>query len=175
MEKIFYADRSAYPTTDEAVRTVLAHHFGVENAEIVRNENGKPYLKDGKSLFFSVSHTNTKIFIAVSDENVGLDAERAERETAYHAIVKKFSPSERKEIVCTQDFLRHFTAKEAAVKWLGGTLAHDLYKLSYINGVLTYGEAALPPVSFPFFEGYILAVCGERDFSNVQCVPIEIR
>ncbi len=172
MEKIFYTSRSKYPTTDEALKHVLSDFFGMKNPVIVRNENGKKYLSGCENrLFFSVSHTESLLFIAFSDENVGLDAERTDRSVVYEPIVKRFPPDEQKEILSTQDFLRHWTAKEAAVKWLGGALAHDLYKLSFIDGILRYGEAALPKISFMEVEEHLLAVCGERDFFQAEIVP----
>ena len=172
MEKIFYTNRSKYPTTDEALKYVLSQFFDVENPVIVRNENGKKYLSECKErIFFSVSHTEETLFIAVSDENVGLDAERTDRNPVFQPIVKKFPLDERKKISSTQDFLRHWTAREAAVKWLGGALAHDLYKLSFIDGIIRYGEAALPKITFREIAGHILAVCGERDFSQVEALP----
>ena len=172
MEKIFYTNRSKYPATDEALKYVFSQFFDVENPVIVRNENGKKYLSENKErIFFSVSHTAENLFIAVSDENVGLDAEKTDRKPVFEPIVKKFPPDEREEIRSSQDFLRHWTAKEAAVKWLGGALAHDLYKLSYINGIVRYGEATLPIVSFREIAGHILAVCGERDFSQAETLP----
>ena len=172
MEKIFYTTRTAYSDTNKAIKALLAREFGVENAHIVRSETGKPYLAElEQRLFFSVSHTNERLFIAFSDENVGLDAEYAERSVAYQAIVKKFPVDERKEILSSSDFLRHWTVKEAAIKWLGGSLAHDLYKLSYTNDNLLYGEVALPRVYIRTFEKYILALCGERDFSQTEILP----
>ena len=171
MEKIFYTNRSKYPSTDEALTHVFSRFYGIERPVIVRNENGKKYLAESEQrLFFSVSHTENLLFIAISNENVGLDAERIDRTIVYEPIVKKFPQEERKEILSTQDFLQHWTAKEAAVKWLGGALAHDLYKLSFIGGTLYYKQAALPQVSFLQMEEHLLAVCGERDFSKAEAV-----
>ncbi len=173
MEKIFYAERSAYPTSEHAVKQVLDEYFALPNATIIRNENGKPYLENGKSLFFSVTHTEDMLYIAFSDENVGVDAENLSRMVHFLPIVKKFSLEEREEIRSETDFFYHWTAKESAVKWLGGSIAHDLFKLRFLQGKLYYGEIELPAkLVFLQRDGVLLAVCGERDFSNAEFIGI---
>ena len=173
MEKIFYTDKRKYVTSEQAVKEILAKFFGFQNACISRTETGKPFLV-GIPLFFSVSHTGNALFIAVSDRNVGLDAELLNRQTDYEKILKKFPEEERAVIRSQTDFLRFWTVKESAVKWLGGSLAHDLRYLRYIGGELFYKEVPLPVhITFPHFDGFTLAVCGERDFSSVTPVIIQ--
>lgn len=173
MEKIFFVESSPFPSSIEAVKSILSLHFGILDAEIYRSENGKPYLKSNTPLFFSISHTKSGLFIAFSDENVGIDAEMLNREVNYKSILKKFPMEEREEITSTKDFLSHWTVKESAVKWLGGTLAHDLAKLSYIGGVLRYEQLELPlHVTTLCFREHILSVCGERDFSKAELVTL---
>ena len=149
MEKIFYADCTAHENSELVVKRILEKYYDIPNANIVRNEQGKPFLENSP-LFFSVSHTQNKRFIAVADENIGIDAEWLNREVDYLPIVKKFDGEERREIQSKIDFLYHWTAKESAVKWLGGSIARDLYKLRYIKGTLYYGEIPLP-VQISFF------------------------
>lgn len=173
MEKIFCVNPSAFVSTDEALRRVLSDYCGITDAKIVRNENGKPFLENERA-FVSVSHTAGKLFIAFSDENVGIDAESAARTPDYLPIIKKFTAEERKEISSTCEFLRHWTVKESAVKWLGGSLSRDLNKLRFVDGKLFYGEIQLPVcVAFPPFDGFVIAVCGERDFSDVSIIITE--
>ena len=174
MEKIFYTDKSAYPNGETAVKRVLSEYFHLKNTEIVKNEHGKPYLENGRDipLFFSLSHTENRLFIAVSDENVGIDAESLLRQVDYLPIIKRFAPEERKEILSLADFLRHWVAKESAVKWLGGSLAHDLHKLRFVENRLFYGEIEFPThLVFRNLENYLIAVCGERDFGCAEFIP----
>lgn len=174
MEKIFHTKRNTFSSTDEALQYMFNRYFGVSNAIIVRN-NGKPYLQNGKNvpLLFSVTHTENELFIAVSDKNVGIDAEKNTRLVAYEPIIKRFTFAEREEIRNVPDFLVHWTAKESAVKWLGGTLARDLYKLQYANGQLIHGQVPLPvKLCFFHYAECILAVCSECDFSKVQITEL---
>ncbi len=170
METIFYTDKSRYPSSVEFLKDVLIAHYGVENPLVDKTENGKPYLKSPKrALFFSVSHTDDKLYAVFSDENIGLDVEKMDRTLDYLPIAKKFPFEERQEIADCQAFLRHWTVKESTVKWLGGTLAHDLKKLTYAKNRLYYGELELPlHILVKEFDGYFLTLCKERDFGNVD-------
>ncbi len=173
MEKIFYTDKSAYPDSRTAVQHVLSKYFNLKSAAIERNEHGKPFLVNGNELplFFSVSHTGNRLFIAFSDENVGIDAENLSRQPDYLPILKRFPPEERKEILSPAHFLRHWIIKESAIKWLGGSIAHDLYKLRFVENRLFYGEIEIPVrLTFHSFESYILAICSERDFSSAEWI-----
>lgn len=145
------------------VRKILSVHYGKKDVEIIKSEAGKPFLKSPPP-FFSVAHTQALLFVVVSDANVGIDAELSSRKTDYALVLSRFPFAERAEIRDKADFLRHWTAKESAVKWLGGTLAADLKKLSYLNGRMFFRELPLP-VHISHFEkeGHIIALCREKD------------
>ncbi len=172
MGRIFYADKSEY-SSEELLSRILAQFYKIENAEIARTKNGKPYLANKETpLYFSISHTRTLIFIAFSENNIGLDAELLDRKVDYKKICAKFSYEEQKEISSTESFLTHWVAKESAVKYLGGTLARDLKKLTLTRDVITYENQPLPITARFFqFQGHILCVCGKQDFINVEFIP----
>lgn len=173
MGKIFYTDKSKY-SSEELVTRILSQYYEIENAEIRRTKNGKPYLANAKMpLYFSLSHTKELLFIAFSEENIGLDAEPLHREVDYEKICAKFPCEEREEIRSAKVFLQHWVAKESAVKYLGGTLARDLKKLSFAHGLLTYEKQPFPvSPQFLEFRGHILCVCSRQFFSNAEFVEI---
>lgn len=172
MEKIFYAKTNAYPSSEAAARQILLSHFRKIDCAIAHTSNGKPFLQDEEKLFFSVSHTRESLFIAFADEQIGLDAEPLSRRPRYAAILQKFSESERAEIRNSHDFLRHWTAKESAIKYLGGTLIKDLRSLEYVGGKLLYrGEPFPVRLSQTEWQGHFLSVCCARDFSNAEYLP----
>lgn len=175
MEKIFYADKRKFGSSTAAVQKILSDFYQMEDVKIVKNENGKPYLDNPPfPLFFSVAHTDDALFIALSRDNVGLDVERIDRKVNYHAIVSKFEKAEQTEILSREDFLLHWTAKESAIKWLGGTLAHDLKAISFINGNLSYKSLQLPvQACFIRLEKYLLSICSEKDFSDISPIILE--
>ncbi len=151
---------------------MLDTRYGIREAVIERTENGKPYLRD-IPLFFSVSHTRSKLFIALSDANIGIDAEETMREVNYPLLLKKFPVEEGEEIGSAEDFLRHWTVKESAIKWLGGTLAHDLQKLSFVKDRLTYGGLDIPVyITTKRIDGHIVSLCSERECADVELISL---
>ena len=163
MEKIFYTDDNL--PSQETLRAILRSEFGIEE-DIVRGKNGKPYLKS-EQIFFSLSHTKNRLFIAFSNENVGLDAEHVDRKTNFMPILKKFSAEERNCSASTQDFLRLWTKKESVIKYLGGSIAADLKKIVCKNEKAYYNGKELSHVFTELsFDGYILSIFGKR-FQNV--------
>lgn len=148
-----------YYTTEKTdggfLRTVLA--LCGADGEIARGAHGKPHLKAG-GLEFNLTHTLGFAAVAVSRRPVGLDAERV-RPRKIDALVSRLRPSERQE-----DFFELWTAKEAYVKYLGGSLAELLPLLVYKKGVL-YRENAPLNVFLKHFsaEGCTLCVCAAAE------------
>ncbi len=175
MEKIFYANTNRFSSSEQAIKQILSTHLQLHLATVEKNEGGKPYLKNcgNTPLFLSVTHTADRLFVAVSDENVGIDAENVSRFVDYTPIVKKFAHEEQVEIENVTQFLYHWTAKESAIKWIGGSIAHDLFKLKFIKNKLYYGEIELPAhLAFLVKDGVLLAVCSENNFSTAQFIEI---
>ena len=114
-------------------------------------------------LFFSISHTKTAYFIAVSDENIGIDGEEISRKTNYAPILEKFHAHERNLIKTDEDFLTFWTAKESIIKWLGGAISKDLKKVCYVNNKVTYNGLELPLyVTQIKLYDHVLSVCSEK-------------
>ena len=128
-----------------------------------------------KSLYSKEEWQNVreKIFVAFADQNVGIDAELTSRQINLPLLLKKFPPAEGIEIKNTEDFLRHWTIKESAIKWLGGTLAHDLDRLSYIKEQLFYNGTEIPVfITQKTIENHVVSVCSERNFKNAKIIYI---
>ncbi len=122
-----------YKTKNENVYEKLKNLCG--DFEIKRTENGKPYFEDSP-LCFSVSHSGDTALIAVCDLPIGVDLELI-RQRNFEATLKRFTQREQDEIGGdTLKFLKNWTAKEAYIKMLGGTLAEDLKRLEFVDGKL---------------------------------------
>ena len=174
MKKIFYLKKVDGVSTRETLKKILSSKFRFSSPEIITSENGKPYLKNNGELplHFSVSHTDELLFVVFSDKNVGIDAEKSSRKVEYAPIIKKFPETERAQISSKADFLQNWTAKESAVKWLGGTLGRDLAHLQFVDKQIYYKSLPLPlTISFPAFQEHVVAVCSEEDFTDVQIEP----
>ena len=107
---------------------ILENYFfmDITKIEYIYNEFGKPYIKDS-NLYFSLSHSNGVIALAVSKEEIGLDIElikdvkdnlahKAMNEAEYN-IYKGLSKNDK-----ISYFYEVWTSKEAYVKKLGSTL-----------------------------------------------------
>ena len=97
-------------------------HVGSEMPEIAIAERGKPYFVDS-NWHFSISHTKKRVFCALSEENVGIDAEEADRNINLRLAEKILSPKEKVQFDAVEDkrlaLLRFWVLKEAAAKLSG--------------------------------------------------------
>lgn len=95
-----------------------------EMPEIAKMPRGKPYFVTG-DLHFSITHTKTRVFCAVSDQEIGIDAEDLNRKVSPNLAEKILSPSEYAiyEAAAEEDkneiLLRLWVMKEAEVKCSG--------------------------------------------------------
>lgn len=170
MEKLYYVPQNAYSASEVAIKEILSRDFNIRNVEISRTENGKPYLKKTPfPLYFSLSHTDETLFIALSNEEIGIDAEPLNRTVNFLPIVRKFSVEEQNIIKTRSDFLKHWTAKESAVKFLGSTLAKDLKNLHFDGVTMSFQNAPLgAKICFKMVNDTLVCVCAKNDFERVQ-------
>lgn len=95
-----------------------------EMPEIGKMPRGKPYFLDS-GLHFSITHTKTRVFCAISDKAVGIDAEDVTRKVNPSLAEKILSPSEyaiyeaAPEEKKNEILLRLWVMKEAEVKCSG--------------------------------------------------------
>ena len=93
MTELFYAPRGG--TSRDFVSRVLGDCYGFGNATFSRSASGKP-LCDAP-VCFSLSHTREYFFLAVSEKEVGADAESLSRLGDFSAIISRLPESERRE------------------------------------------------------------------------------
>lgn len=146
----------------DASRELLARMYqketGEEMPEIGKMPRGKPYFLTGK-YHFSITHTKTQAFCALSDQPVGIDAEDLSRVVDPRLAEKILSPNEHTIYEAAEEeekneiLLRFWVLKEAEVKCSGlglrGYPNHtdfrpDDPRITVINGclvaVITEGE-----------------------------------
>lgn len=110
----------------EAGRELLARLYREETGkpcpEIRLTERGKPCFVD-VPVHFSISHTKKHIFCALSDRNVGLDAEEMDRNIDLRLAEKILSEPEKRRWDGAEDkrtaLLKLWVLKEAAAKLSG--------------------------------------------------------
>ena len=97
---------------------------GEEMPPIEKAPRGKPYFP-GSKLHFSITHTKSTVFCALSDTEIGIDAEDLNRKVSPALAQKILSPAEyaQYEAVPTEEqneaLLRFWVLKEAEAKCSG--------------------------------------------------------
>ncbi len=148
----------------EAFAREGVHLSEAEISALPRTKSGKPFLPRGE-LRFSLTHADSFLAVAVGKEEVGLDAEKKDRRPT-EALLLRMTASERRE-----DFSLLWTAKEAYVKYRGGTLAQLLPHLVYGDGALRLDGAPVPESLRHIALGeYTLCLCtrGDVPFRTVR-------
>ena len=120
---------------EETLKNALHPHI-CGNYAISRGVYGKPYI-EGNPVFFSISHSGNEGVVLVSDKQCGVDLE-VYKERKIDALYNRLTAREKAEI--REDyklFLKNWVAKEAYIKYLGGTVAW-IKRLEYAGGVLYF-------------------------------------
>lgn len=110
----------------EAGRLLLAQMYqektGHPLPQLLITPRGKPYFADGQ-LHFSISHTKHYAFCALSERNIGIDAEEKDRKVDLRLADKILSPKEKERFNAAADkqaaLLKLWVLKEAAGKLTG--------------------------------------------------------
>lgn len=113
-------------TGHEAGRALLAELYrkttGVEMPQILTADRGKPYFATG-GLHFSISHTRHRVFCALSERPVGIDAEELDRKLHPGLAEKILSAGELAQYRQAPDprlaLLTFWVLKEAEAKCTG--------------------------------------------------------
>lgn len=113
-------------TGHEAGRALLGELYrqytGSPMPPILVAEHGKPYFA-GTPLHFSITHTRRRVFCALGEQPLGIDAEELDRDIDLRLANKILSPGEKKQYLEAEDkrlaLLTFWVLKEAAAKATG--------------------------------------------------------
>ena len=115
-------------------RELLARAVGGQLPEIAVTERGKPYFPHDPR-HFSITHTAHHVFVAVSEKNIGIDAEETSRAVKETTARRLLSPTEWQRYQVSTDknaaFLRLWVQKEASAKRSGEGLTHAVNKTDF--------------------------------------------
>ena len=116
------AEKNGHESGRELLAKLYREQTGKDLPPILVTDRGKPYFEvDG--LHFSISHTRRHAFCVLSEHNVGIDAEEADRDINLGLADKILSPSEKAQYDAEADkrtaLLTFWVLKEAAAKLSG--------------------------------------------------------
>ncbi len=145
------------------LRKVLVSYFNINESDIVieKTPEGKPFLKGDRGLFISLSHCDGLVAVAVSDCEVGVDAECV-RNIDSKIAKRFFTESEQEYVFKTDDattdrFFEVWTRKEAMAKKRGVGLSADMSfcTVKYFDRFKTFT-----------MDGYTVTVCTDSEYTN---------
>ena len=118
---------SEIASTHDALSLLLKDLNNSQNADepmlkIRIAEHGKPYLIDHDGIYFNISHCKQAIVTAVSDYEIGIDAE-GRRRYSDNLMERAYNDAEITAVLHSNEpeteFARIWTRKEAFFKWTG--------------------------------------------------------
>ncbi len=104
------------------IKQLLAKQFGILNAVICRDKNGRPYVKENR-IFISIAHSGDLVAVAADYSAIGIDVEKI-RPNKLNLADRICLPREKEYIFAAPDlslyrFYEVWTAKEAYFKKQG--------------------------------------------------------
>ncbi|SDI88389.1 4'-phosphopantetheinyl transferase [Frankineae bacterium MT45] len=180
-----------YLTAHVALRLVLSTYLGTAPERLVfardkcpgcGGAHGRPILADAPGApQFSLTHSGDAVLVAVADEPVGVDVERARPGRDRSGVISRLHPMEREMLridPTEEQFLDCWTRKEAFLKATGIGMAGGL--ASHYTGMAGAPEEALPPgwsfVHVEVPQGYwgSAAVAGSVEVSSLSPRPFAL-
>lgn len=169
-------------------RHALFHITGHRHTSVfITGDKGKPHPEGYNGTHFNVSHSGNWVTVAISDVQVGVDVERM-RKVPEGVAYRFFSESEKLMLDKAENdfekahiFFTLWTLKESFLKAIGKGLTKSLGTFSIIHH--EDGSYLLSPdqetegfylKSYPFEEGYKLAVCAASPLFDNQVHIIQI-
>jgi len=150
--------RDRYVAGRATLRVLLGRRLGLvpSEVEIRRGARGRPYVADGGTLDFNVSHTDgVAIFGLTADHRIGVDIEHGGRQLNVDGIARKFMAADEQSALARlaaderrRALLRLWTCKEAMSKATGDALSAPFRRIA----IAADGElrvAAGPPPYTP--------------------------
>ena len=153
----------------------------IEEIQIERDRNGKPYVVDG-SLMISLAHSKNWAACSVGEVGNGVDVEEDFSDAL--AIAQNFFTAQEYQQLCNLDgqaqskkFLSIWTIKESFAKFTGRGIDDDFAAID--TAEILSGRGNVVGKNF-FVSGAVVGVCSERDslsetFTVVCCSQIARR
>lgn len=140
-------------SSHDLLKKILKEEYNIDSFTIIKNEFGKPYLKDNQ-LYFSISHDVDTCAIAISSSEIGIDLEYLNYN---ERVINKYFYDAEKEIMAKSnnlkyDFTKIWVKKEAYLKMKGTGL-----NFGKENVDTTKIDAKVID-----YNDYLIAVCGVK-------------
>lgn len=138
--------------------------------------NGKPYLTDKTDTFFSITHSDKWVFLAVSEGEIGIDAQML-RKVCPRLAARSTSSKELSWVKenTEPNFTRLWTMKEAYLKYTGTGLTVPIREVTiFVPPTAGYDKQNNCYWSLLTYESIPLSVCSSTPISNVNIEIIRL-
>ena len=161
-----------------AAGLLLTHVLGENGVAptLTYGENGKPSLSDRPDTYFSITHSDKWVFLAVADCEIGIDAQ-VPRKVCPRLAARSTSPEELAWVKenTEPNFTRLWTMKEAYLKYTGTGLSVPIRGVTIsvppTNG---YDEENNCYWSLLSYEGVPLSVCSKKTIKDFSVETLNI-
>lgn len=149
---------------------LLKKVLGADEDQIVKNEYGKPYLRERRDIHYNLSHSGSYVVLAWGNSEVGVDVQKHDPAVNTEAIGKRFFAQD--ELLYARQAPRHFyeiwTKKESFIKYTGKGLHDDLRSFS----------ALIPETNIRYFyrmlgTDYSLSLCTEEEEYETTVMAVQ--
>ena len=131
--------------------------------------NGKPYLAEETDTFFSITHSDKWVFLAVADCEIGIDAQMP-RKVCPRLAARSTSPEELAWVKENTEphFTRLWTMKEAYLKYTGTGLTVPVREVAiYVPPTDGYDEENNCYWALLTYQDIPLSVCSAKPLDNI--------
>lgn len=139
------------------------YNYDAKEAEIRKNEHGKPYFADKNAPHFNISHSRDKAVIMVDDEPCGVDIEMIK--PLRFDVAKRFFTEKEKDWIYNgqteeekaERFCKIWTGKESYTKMLGCGLTMKLDSFCVLD------EEINSLLKYDIEDGYVICICSGKN------------
>lgn len=145
-----------------------------ELIEFEKNNQGKPYLKNNKNLYFNLSHSKNMFILGVYDKEIGVDAEYKKKRDFSKIANEYFNESELVFLNESKNKLRDFytvwTLKEGYIKYIGSSVMYlrnmGFFDYNKVKSADNFSQSFDKTAGFSVFNlgDYVLTVCYKKDY-----------
>lgn len=129
------------------------YNIDIDEKDIICNQFGKPSFKN-KDLFFNISNTENITVIALSDKEMGIDIENADRKVS-KSLIKKYLSEDAKSFKP----IKLWTLKESFIKFKGLSTLNELKNIKITENEIFYKDKKqnLNIISL-YYKNYFISV-----------------
>lgn len=155
-----------YRLVDDKKRCILAGlmtRYFLGNAEILKNEYGKPLLSVGR--FFNISHSGNYVLFSLSDSEIGCDIEQFHYVNAERTGRTVFTEAEMNLLLSGTDrlgaFFNLWTKKESLLKCMGEGFHRSAKSVDVCSDIFEDKGKSYFLKTWNFSD-YTISVCSEK-------------